>query len=325
MEKTLQEKCELFLENRDILETCFRLELTSNISAGAIIYAQEGKKIERDKIRGCYEILKGQASAFSDYRSVLCIPLIVKMSLYERPLDYLNKVIEISKKIKVNQKGFILDVANIISAMVINESIKDEYLDKTIERSHNIFKHIKKGHPILTSDDDRTDAVILAMSKKSDEELIIDMEECYKLLKSKIIGSKSGIQALSHVLALSEKSAQEKCNKIMTIYELLKQNRIKFELGTDYALTMLGAFTDIEMDNERIVNSITDIFEYLQKQKGLGKLSISKAERFVYSAIIFLAKLEETNMTLNTKIITELAVYTTLHVLLRYGSYYNVR
>ena len=325
MEKTIQEKCELFLDNRNILETCFKLELTSNISAGAIIYTQENKNIERDKIRQCYEILKDNAGKFSDYRSILCIPLIVKMSLYENPLDYLNIIIDISKKIKVKQKGFTLDVANIISAMVIKENIKDADLEKTIERSQNIFNLIKKEHPILTSDDDRTDAVILAMSPKSDEEIITDMEKCYKILTSKKIGSKSGLQALSHILALSEKSAQQKCNKIIGIYELLRQNKIKFEYGTDYALTMLGAFTDIEIDNEIIVNSITDLFEHLQEQRGLGKLSISKAERFVYSAIILLAELEETNLTLNTKIITELAVYTTLHVLLRYRSYDNVR
>ena len=318
MKKALQEKCELFLENRSILESCFKLELTSNISAGAIIYTQENKKIERDKIKGCYEILKANASAFSDYRSVLCIPLIVKMSLYEKPYDYLNKVVEISKRIKVKRRGWSLDVANIIAAMVIKENIKDEDLEKTIERSHSIFNLIKKEHPILTSDDDRTDAVILAMSKKGDEELIEDMEECYKTLISKRIGSKSGIQALSHILALSEKPVKEKCNKMVQLYDLLKQNKIKFELGTDYALTMLGAFTDIDIDNEEIANSIADAFEHLQQQKGLGKMSISKAERFVFSAIIYLAEIEETNMTLNTKIITELAVYTTLDVLLRY-------
>ncbi len=317
MNTVLEEKCKLFVENREELESFFKLELTTNISVGSIIYTQKNKKIDIERIKESYEILKRNQNALSDYRTVLAIPLITKMSLSENPEEYLNRVIETSNKIKSIHKGIGANIENTISAMILEETSNNENQEELIERAKNIFNLIKKEHPILTDGEDRTDAIVLAMSKKSDEKLIEDMETCYKILLNEKIGFRGSLQALSHILALSEKSPEEKCNKIIDINKILKQNKIKIAFETEHALEIMGLFVDLDIDNEKIVEQIIEIFEYIKKEKGMGKFSISNAERFIYSAAIFLNSLEEikTNSILNTQIITELAVYTTVSAL----------
>ena len=56
-------------------------------------------------------------------------------------------------------------------------------------------------HGRMTSGEDSTFCALIALLDKTDEVLLGDAEECYKILKSNFFSS-NAVQSLSHVLAM---------------------------------------------------------------------------------------------------------------------------
>lgn len=76
------------------------------------------------------------------------------------------------------------------------------------------------------------------------------------------------MQSLSHVLALYEGDAEEKCEKVMALYETLKACGLKY--GTNYELPMLGILAMTNSDYEALAEEMTEVSTWLSKQKGFG-------------------------------------------------------
>ena len=102
---------------------------------------------------------------------------------------------------------------------------------------------MKNVHPFLTSGEDSIYAAMLALSEQSEEDIVDEAENCYRLLKPEFF-SGNAVQSLSLVLTLCEGSAEEKCNAVMELFRELKARGYKY--GTEYELSTLGLFSRSE-------------------------------------------------------------------------------
>jgi hypothetical protein len=163
------------------------------------------------------------------------------------------------------------------------DMVSEEQVVKVTEKARTIYNKMKKDHPFLTSSEDSVYAVLMAVSEKSDEVLMEEMEVCYKKLKESFSASNE-VQALAHVLSIAEGSAEEKCNKVVALYEALKADGVKY--GKYHELVVLASLALLPVEQSVLVEDIKAVDAFLKEQKGYGFLGLDKKTRLMHAAMV---------------------------------------
>lgn len=226
-------------------------------------------------------MLKKEAGAFSNFRGTAEAATASMLALDENPEQTLADAMRIYKLLK---KEFWGSAYLTMAAFIIARMAAPEQYEQLAERTRTIYKKMKAEHPFLTSGEDSAFCALLALSEKSDDDLIGEMEMCYGELKGHFYSS-NAVQSLSHVLALCDGAASEKCERTLELYERLKQEGRKY--GTEYELPTLGILAMSGDDPETIVSEMLEADEWLSEQKGFGFWgSVTKKQRLMYAGIL---------------------------------------
>jgi len=276
----LKQRCELFVKNRDIMKDDFRWENSMMFPLCASIYTERGLEINPDKIKICKEIIKNNTGIFSSFKGIPFMALANLLSLEDNPESKFSDVLKIYD---ILRNEFHSSTYLPLSAFIISYiSETDDYV-RVAQKTKDIYKKMKNEHPFLTSSEDCSYAVLTALSNLQEDEAIDEMEKCYDILNSKFF-SANAVQSLSHTLALGEESSVEKCNKVIDIFDQLKEKNCKF--GTGVELSVLGLLAITTENIDKAVNDIVEVNEYLLSRKGFGAFGTGKTQRIMYSAIL---------------------------------------
>ena len=137
---------------------------------------------------------------------------------------------------------------------------------------------------MLTSNDDMPMIVCLAMTDKSTDEIITEMEESYKLLKKEFKVYSDSVQGLAEVLTLQEGTAADKCKEVSSIYGAFRANHRKY--SKEYGLASLGALIGTGRDTDALVKDICETERYLAGLKGMGMSVMGRSDRLMLAALI---------------------------------------
>jgi len=281
MNTELQKSCELFVQNRDAIKKGFSLENAYIITMCANLYASKTTSVDVEQLKECKKILKANTGAFSNFRAHAQMALLSNMALADDPTDYLLRVTDTYNRLKT---GWVLSSEYlVVAAMCICNENRPDSTEEIVQRTLEIYKNMKENHPFLTSAEDATFAALLAMSGLDIVSVTEEMEACFKILNTKFF-SGNAVQSLSHVLALSTDDTAKKCDKIMAIFNGLKEKGMKFGTGTE--LATLGGLALLDMDVDTIVSQMQEVDSYLHSQKGFGSLGIGARQRLMYAALI---------------------------------------
>ncbi len=280
MDNELKQRCELFVKNRDIMKNHFRWDYSTLHPLCGSIYTERQLEVDESKIRECKDIVKSNTSLLSHFRGTTNLILATMLSLESQPVIKFQKVLQIYDLLR---KEFYSSAYLPLSAFVVADMIKDGDYKRIVEKAKEIYKRMKKEHPFLTSSEDSGFAVMFAISDLSVEEAITEMEKCYNFLHTQFF-SANAVQSLSHTLALGEENFLKKCNKVMDIFQGLKNRDSKF--GTGVELAILGVLAMTTDNTQQVITDIIEVNEYLLSVKGFGALGIGKKQRLMYSAIL---------------------------------------
>ena len=278
---TILENSKLLIENRDIIRNIFKMSGEEMLLAGSSFYVGIGHTANEEAIRDCEKILKENTGIFSDFRGNARIPLICKMAIAENPKQYflmIEKIVDQMKHLKWINAQY-----KILAAMTIYDYGDMDNISDIIDKMTELFKRMKEKHPWLTSDEDISFAAMLAISNLDVEKLIDEMEVCYAKLKTKFNDS-NAMQSVSHVLSLDEADAEEKCSRLCSIFNQLKEKKHKY--GTGYEMTVLGTMSILDIPVEQIVDEIIESDEFLKQQKGFGDFVMGEKRRRMYAALM---------------------------------------
>lgn len=300
MNEKLLDLCELFVENKKILDECFQWDSVSMRINGAMILTNQGVLTTKSRISACKETLKKNASIFSNYRGHVRVPFISKMSLENDGQKYFDMVSSIYDKLQDN-KVFKSEFA-IISAMIIYDQIAEEELDHYITKTKLIFQQMKKDHSFLTNNDDIVFAAILAVSNIDIDNLLLEMDENYRILKNEYKSSNN--QELSHILSIDMGAPGLKVEKLKRLYQRFKDEKLNF--GKGYGSIALAVLSLIDIDEDEAFYQIKEVNDYLYTNKGFG-WSMVRNERLSYAALLVTKAYKP-----DDKVIENVILYTSL-------------
>ena len=282
MREIVEKRSELLATNQAIMNKSFILEHSLTNAVVAASFAEEDRTVDVELIKEAKKVLKEKTGVFSDFRSYNEITVSARMALSGNPEKYINELIEVYNKL---QKGKIFGSSyRVLAAMSICDQGKYSEADSLIEKTNEILKGMKKVHPFITSDEDTCFAVLLAMTDKSVEEILTELEESYQIMKKNFAFHDNAVYSLTQVLTAYEGSAEEKCDKALKLFNAFKAAGAKY--GKGYEFASLGSLIDIDADEEELVSEIIDVADYLKGKKGFGMLDMGKETRLMFGTML---------------------------------------
>ena len=292
MDQQLQNKCDLQVENEQILRKGAFLEFEETVKMGALFYTSKGRTADKEKVNWCREILKRKVGIFSNFRGNLEYAIRTRMSLEPDPETYIDNIISIYNKLVEGRilAGEILTM----TAMTIYEQSKGQNIDQVIKDTKEAYAKIKQAHKFLTDDSDMSFIALMVMSGKDVEKTVDEVEELYLALKDRYRISSDTAQAAALVLAMSSKPTDQKIEDFLGLYEDLKA--AKHHTSKGKAMSIYAAFADLDIPREKIIQEIGEVDAFLKAQKGYGAFSTSTDVRRVMAATLVLQSLEADNL-----------------------------
>ncbi len=277
------EICEQFIYSKDILKKVFSWEYGFIHAVGACILTLEGKKADEARLRHTKELLKKKFNAFSNFRGNASVFTIVMVSMTHDPELTLSRTAEIYKMLK--EKKMPVSVYLTVAAAMIAIYCEPYEYAAAVSRTRELYTLMKEKHPILTSYEEAPYCTLLAMSDKTNTDLVSDMEECYRLLKPNFKLAENPVQSLSHLLSLWDSTPSDKCARVMRLYDAFKSAKRRYD--SDYALPTIGAVAMAGGAPHEVVNNILEVDTWLSGQEGFGFWSsITKTYRLIFASFL---------------------------------------
>ena len=282
MRENVKNRCDVVAENRDAISKEFFLENNMVEIIAGTMYAERGRTADPNHIKECRKILRKKQGAFSDLRNLNELILSAKMALQSNPEKYLDDVIEVYSKLR--QGKFFGTTYKALAAITICDMDRASDADAVVEKTNRLLKGMKENHRFLTSDEDTGFAVLLAMTDKSVDDMLEELEEIFQQLKAAIKFHDNDVYSLAQVLVIQEGDAATKVEKTLRLYEAFQQAGVKY--GKGYELASLGNLISLDMDVEELVKEIAEAAEYLKTKKGFKTLSLSSTTRLMFASMI---------------------------------------
>lgn len=280
MRSNIDQTTQDFIENRDIIKKAIKHESDYIYPVAANVFCAAGVKADADKLKECKRIIKDNAGFASYFKGNVITPLAAKLCITDDPEAAFAKTAEIYTILKEYFKRS--EYLAMLAALLAERTTIEE-AEKIASRGKALYDMMKKEHPLLTSNEDNIMAGFMAFSTKSDEQLISDAEKCYDLLK-KEFSDKNAIQTVSHIFAVIDGTPDEKVERLISMFEMLKKAGHKF--GKHFELPSLAAVSIIDADEKELVDNIIGIDTLLEKQKGYGIFSLDKKTRLMHAAML---------------------------------------
>lgn len=282
MESRLNALCELFIENKEIIEQEFPFASPNVVVLCSDMYTARGLKADVTRLKQCQEMIKENTGIFSTFRGAVRIALATKMAISEEPEKLL---IEVKHAHELLAKNSLFSTEHlVVAAMAVCNLNSESDQETLIKQTNEIYKKMHEKHPFLTADEDKAFAVMLAATKRELVDMVEDMEDCFDRLKEIFPGTGNAVQSLSHILTFSAESPKVKCQRVKEIYDALLKKDKRYGMG--FELATLGGLALLDLDTDTIVEQVVSADDFLKEKKGFGVFGIGSTQRLMHAALM---------------------------------------
>ncbi len=277
MDQTLQDLCEQFIEYRDLIRDTFRWESNYIPPVCANLFCARGLSPDAQALRNCRDLINRNTGIFSCFRGYIRIPLACMLSMDPCPEEKFRRAQDMFQALR---EYFRPSDYLALAAFLLTEL---DCTEQTLARGKRIWRLMNDEHPLLTSTEDSIFAVMMAFSKKTDGELISDMEECYRKLKESFRDSNC-VQTMAQILAMEDGASQAKTGRVLELYDTITCSGGQY--GKHYELATLAALAMMKQDPWTLARDIMKADAFLAQQKGYGFWKIGEKTRMMHAALI---------------------------------------
>ena len=283
MNTELTKACQCFIDNYRIISGIFKQGYSLIYPVCSDIFCTKGKKADEKLLNDCARMILDRSQIFGEFHGIMYAPVASIIAASDDAEKFVSRM---EKVHGILRKYFQPSNYLVLTAALMAENSDDKDMDKNIDRAKRIYDLMAKKHPFLTSNEDIVFATYLALSPRSDDELIDDMEESFTILDKFAVNDY--IQTVTHILSLSPDKPKKKCKNFKDLYFRLCTDDMKFKRS--FGLSVLAALSTIGHDNKKLAAEINEIADFLKKDKEYGaKLSSPVEDPLLHAAIILLA------------------------------------
>ena len=288
MKETLQQKCDQLVANETNIRKAGFLESPSLVKLGALLYLNAGATPNTEHIKACRKILKSRAGIFSNFRGTVGFVVPIKMSLAEDPEAYIDDAMYIYQGLT---KGTLFSGEMMaMAAMAIKDMCPAERYDEVIAATRETYARMRKAHPFLTNEYDMVLIALLCIIGEDFDDMAARGEDIFRELRACGMPGDAA-QASSMVLALSDKETTQKVAEFVELYQALKET--KHATPRNSGIAIYAPFVDLNLDRDEIVADISEVDNWLKRQKGYGSvLGTGSTIRRVFAAALVLKDLQ---------------------------------
>lgn len=278
----MNEKINLFLENNNTLQNIKGSWGMYDVQkkCSALTLTIKNKLIDSNRINLALQVIKENTSVFSNFRGNNKLTTAIAISLEEDMEGSLNEIVSIYNKLK---EEFSSSEYLVIAAQIIFNSRDRVNIDDAVKNTRVAYDYMKKSHRFLTGREDIASAAIIATTSSDFEQTFNEIEECYEILKKEKLSSSNNIQALSHILSLINLSSKDKCEKVMDMHSVLKENKVPLK---DFYLPLLGIVSFLTDNKQEFAKSVSEVSAELKSHKGFGNFTLGSPLRNMISVVL---------------------------------------
>ena len=280
MNSALQNLTVQYSEAREAVKSVFRMESEYSYPVAANLYVSANVPVDPDRLEDCKRLIKAEAGIFSNFRGNIKVPLAAKLALSDDPQ---SRWMRAEANYEMLKEHFMRSEFLALAALLLTDSAADADVPALAARGKALYSRMRKEHPFLTGQEDSVFAILLAQSDRTDDALIADMEACYRLLDERFFKG-DGIQTASHVLAMIGGTPEEKANKVIALYDAIRDAGGKY--GKNWELSALAAFATDDTPVETIVSEMLAVDALLEGQKGYGIFGCDRKTRMMHAAML---------------------------------------
>ncbi|MBO4384468.1 MAG: DUF4003 family protein [Clostridia bacterium] len=280
MERDLNKALCDFIRYRETIRHAIRMQSDYIYPVAAAMFLSAGKKPDADELKKVRKLVRGSVSIFSNFRGNTELPLVAILASGNDPEGAWDRT---QKNYALLKERFMAS-EHLALAAAMTCSGRDGGFSETAVRAKRIYKRMRREHPFLTGAEDSVFALLLALDPRSDDELIDDMDECYRLLDLRFPKG-NGMQAASHVLALANGSPRDKADRMIELFDAVRDAGGRY--GTELELAQLAALSVTDGDTAELARLVMEADSFLKKQKGYRPVfGHTRRTRLMHAALI---------------------------------------
>ncbi|HPF16641.1 MAG TPA: DUF4003 family protein [Thermotogota bacterium] len=263
MKAIYESKIDSLISHHQALKSSFKWEHDLNLHLVALNYVLNNKTVNPDRLKEAQQFIKENTGLFSSFRGTnlfaICGLLVSENDMALSRLKTMMANVELAKKSGFKNSNYLP------AALYALDKVYDgKDTEIFLKKAHDLYKEIKRNHPFLTGGDDYALAIILANNNGNSEAI----EKNYRALAEAGFSKSNGLQMMSHILTLSDTETEKLTKICITVYEKLKENKLKINS------TYYPAIALISLLPEEHTEDLIEVAQSLKSQKGykwLGK------------------------------------------------------
>ena len=280
MENQANNRLDLFIENVQTIRKEFFFQDDSAKRLAALIYADAGKKIDRDAIQKAYDLIKQNTSIISSFRGNMAMCLSAYLSLSDKPQQMIDNSLQAYQQLR-DQKLHVSDYL-VVAAYQIAAQVESSEFERIAGRTRAFYDGMKAHHFFYTGTDDYIFAAMLALSDLDVDENVERIEVLFNRLKGEF-WDKNSVQTLAQVMVLGSLD-DEAVDKVLMLRDAMRNEGIK--LDKTYTLPVLGILAMLPQPVDELVKRIDETKETLRGEKGFGFFLVTGQELLLFAASI---------------------------------------
>ncbi len=296
MNEALIKTCEDFLHNQNVLKKTFPFSMTLELRAVSAYYFLAQKcEANEEMLKLCKTIIRTNNGPFSSFRGNGEKIFTCMLAADEDPGTKMALALAAYEALRTY---FPPNAYLTYLAMIMTDLVPSATYYRNAERTMATYNYMKNQHLFLTSTEDIPFAGLFSMNIKSNYTLVQESEIIYRRLEESFsLFSKNALQSVSHALALCEGNTETKCNNFYELYDLAYNSGLRY--SHSFELVPLSILANLHLDNNKVVQDLCDVSEYLKSSYGI----FSKSKRRQHAVMVCAAHYMNTNVELTSAVV----------------------
>jgi len=277
----LNDKLTLFVSNTQDLKGSFTWSGGPLVKRmAALLYALEGRRIDVEAIRRCYDMIKRNAGIFSYFRGTMAICLSALLALTSDPDAVFDDTLNVYDMLK--KEGFWGSEFLVVAAYEIARQAEASDYKTVAGRSRAFYDGMKKNRFFITGYDDYIYAAMLGLSDL-DVEVGVERVEIFNSRLRREFSNKNSVQTLAQTLALSSPDG-DAVDRVLALRDAFRASGVRMDRL--FTLSSLGVLALLPAEPGEIAGKVAQAKDMLRAQRGFGVMTLTTQALLLYAAAL---------------------------------------